>query len=119
MRQNANSHGEWRSLVAHSAGGRAVAGSNPVSPIQRLGSHSRDKPASPRTFANSVDYPLKGPAYLRSSTHELPDLVIALHGPPSQPIEIDADGGSTRSTEACGCDSRSPRRAPRQSGKVA
>ena len=25
--------GEWRSLVAHSAGGRAVAGSNPVSPI--------------------------------------------------------------------------------------
>ena len=27
------SHGEWRSLVAHPAGGRAVAGSNPVSPI--------------------------------------------------------------------------------------
>ena len=26
-------HGEWRSLVAHSAGGRAVAGSNPVSPM--------------------------------------------------------------------------------------
>jgi hypothetical protein len=24
--------GEWRSLVAHPAGGRAVAGSNPVSP---------------------------------------------------------------------------------------
>ena len=33
MRQNALSHGEWRSLVAHSAGGRAVAGSNPASPI--------------------------------------------------------------------------------------
>ena len=29
------SHGEWRSLVAHPAGGRAVAGSNPVSPMQR------------------------------------------------------------------------------------
>ena len=29
-------HGEWRSLVAHPAGGRAVAGSNPVSPISRL-----------------------------------------------------------------------------------
>src|SRR4051794_2093306 len=27
--------GEWRSLVAHPAGGRAVAGSNPVSPIRR------------------------------------------------------------------------------------
>jgi hypothetical protein len=39
-----------------------------------------------------VDYPLEGPAYLRSSTHQLPDLVIALHGPPSQPIEIDAAG---------------------------
>ncbi len=30
-----DSHGEWRSLVAHPAGGRAVAGSNPVSPIKR------------------------------------------------------------------------------------
>src|ERR1700744_6606930 len=28
-------HGEWRSLVAHPAGGRAAAGSNPVSPIMR------------------------------------------------------------------------------------
>ena len=27
--------GAWRSLVAHSAGGRAVAGSNPVAPITR------------------------------------------------------------------------------------
>ena len=27
-------HGEWRSLVAHPAGGRAAAGSNPVSPIK-------------------------------------------------------------------------------------
>ncbi len=29
-------HGEWRSLVAHPAGGRAVAGSNPVSPTNEL-----------------------------------------------------------------------------------
>jgi hypothetical protein len=29
------SHGEWRSLVAHPAGGRAVAGSNPVSPTPK------------------------------------------------------------------------------------
>ena len=28
-------YGEWRSLVAHPAGGRAVAGSNPVSPTER------------------------------------------------------------------------------------
>ena len=28
-------HGEWRSLVAHPAGGRAVAGSNPVSPMSK------------------------------------------------------------------------------------
>jgi hypothetical protein len=39
-----------------------------------------------------VDYPLEGPAYLRSSSHKLPDLVVALHGPPSQPIELDAAG---------------------------
>jgi len=39
-----------------------------------------------------VDYTLEGPAYLRSSSHKLPDLVVALHGPPSQPIEVDAAG---------------------------
>jgi hypothetical protein len=37
-----------------------------------------------------LDYPLEGPIYLRSSSHELPDAVAALRGPPSQPIEIDA-----------------------------
>ena len=36
-------HGEWRSLVAHPAGGRAVAGSNPVSPI-------RESPAFDEAF---------------------------------------------------------------------
>jgi hypothetical protein len=36
--------------------------------------------------------PLKGPVYLRSSSHQLPDLVVALHGPPSLPIEIDLAG---------------------------
>jgi uncharacterized repeat protein (TIGR01451 family) len=39
-----------------------------------------------------VDYTLEGPAILRSSSHQLPDLVIALHGPPSQPIAVDAVG---------------------------
>jgi hypothetical protein len=39
-----------------------------------------------------VDYPLEGPAILRSSDNKLPDLVMALHGPPSQPIEVDAVG---------------------------
>jgi hypothetical protein len=39
-----------------------------------------------------LDYPLKGAAYLRSSTHKLPDLVFALRGPPSQPIAFDAAG---------------------------
>jgi hypothetical protein len=36
-----DSHGEWRSLVAHPAGGRAVAGSNPVSPIGTKGPQRR------------------------------------------------------------------------------
>jgi hypothetical protein len=39
-----------------------------------------------------LDYPLEGPVYLRSSTHELPDVVAAVHGPPSQPIEIESAG---------------------------
>ncbi len=39
-----------------------------------------------------LDYTLTGNAYLRSSSHKLPDLVIALHGPPSQPIAIELDG---------------------------
>jgi hypothetical protein len=39
-----------------------------------------------------LDYALEGPVYLRSSDHELPDLVLALHGPPSQPVEFDAVG---------------------------
>ncbi|HET7052645.1 MAG TPA: hypothetical protein VFI09_01860 [Solirubrobacterales bacterium] len=39
-----------------------------------------------------LDYPLVGPAYLRSSNHKLPDLVLALHGPPSQPVAFELDG---------------------------
>jgi hypothetical protein len=39
-----------------------------------------------------LDQPLRGPVYLRSSNHKLPDLVAALKGPASQPIEIDLDG---------------------------
>jgi hypothetical protein len=35
-----------------------------------------------------LDQPLEGPVYLRSSSNLLPDLVIALKGPPSQPIEV-------------------------------
>jgi hypothetical protein len=38
------------------------------------------------------DEPFKGIVYLRSSTHPLPDLVVALKGPDSLPIEIDLDG---------------------------
>jgi hypothetical protein len=39
-----------------------------------------------------VDYTLSGPAILRSSSHKLPDLVVALHGPPSQPVQADVLG---------------------------
>ncbi len=39
-----------------------------------------------------LDYPLEGNVYLRSSNHKLPDLVVALRGPASQPIAIDAVG---------------------------
>jgi hypothetical protein len=39
-----------------------------------------------------LDQPLKGPVYLRSSDSPLPDLVAALRGPDSQPIEVVLDG---------------------------
>jgi hypothetical protein len=35
-----------------------------------------------------LDGTLAGPVYLRSSSHQLPDLVVALKGPPAQPIEV-------------------------------
>ncbi len=38
------------------------------------------------------DFPLRGPVYLRSSSHLLPDLVVALRGPSTMPIEVNAVG---------------------------
>jgi hypothetical protein len=38
------------------------------------------------------DEPLSGNVYLRSSSHNLPDLVLDLRGPASQPIEIEVTG---------------------------
>jgi hypothetical protein len=45
-----------------------------------------------RAFTPLLDYPVEGPAYLRSSNHKLPDLVLALRGPAYQPIALDAVG---------------------------
>ena len=39
-----------------------------------------------------LDEPLEGPIYLRSSSHELPDVVAALKGPPDKPIEVELAG---------------------------
>lgn len=50
-------------------------------------------PGSVYGYAEAVtpltDQPLRGPVYLRASDHKLPDLVLALRGPVSQPVEID------------------------------
>ncbi len=57
-----------------------------------------------KAFTPLLDQPLEGPVYLRSSSHTLPDLVAALKGPASQPIEIDlagridSKGGGIRTT---------------------
>ncbi len=45
-----------------------------------------------KAFSPLLAYPLEGPVYLRSSSHELPDVVAALKGPAYQPIELDLDG---------------------------
>jgi hypothetical protein len=39
-----------------------------------------------------LGYKLSGNAYLRSSSHPLPDLVVALQGPAWQPVAIELDG---------------------------
>lgn len=39
-----------------------------------------------------IEGPLQGPIYLRSSSHELPDVVAALHGPPDTPVELELAG---------------------------
>jgi hypothetical protein len=39
-----------------------------------------------------LDDPLEGPVYLRSSSNKLPDLVAALKGPSTQPVEVELVG---------------------------
>jgi hypothetical protein len=46
-------HGEWRSLVAHPAGGRAVAGSNPVSPTSEKPANHTYRPRHQERFSPS------------------------------------------------------------------
>ena len=59
-----------------------------------------------RAISPLLDKPVEGPVYLRSSSHELPDLVAALEGPAEQPIaidlvgKIDSVGGGIRTTFA-------------------
>lgn len=45
-----------------------------------------------RAVSPLLDEALQGPVYLRSSNHKLPDLVAALKGPPSLPIEFNLAG---------------------------
>jgi hypothetical protein len=43
-------------------------------------------------YSPLLDYPVQGPVYLRSSSHELPDLVAVVRGPDAHPIEVNAVG---------------------------
>jgi hypothetical protein len=45
-----------------------------------------------RAWSPLLDQPLQGPVYLRSSDNVLPDLVAALRGPDSLPIEVELAG---------------------------
>ncbi len=71
--------GEWRSLVAHPAGGRAVAGSNPVSPIGwclAKASKHRRKPPKTRGSAWGPQRRIRarrmGRAAVRQRGHDVP-----------------------------------------------
>jgi len=45
-----------------------------------------------KAFSPLLDYPLQGPVYLRSSSHQLPDTVLSLHGPAHQPLSFEVPG---------------------------
>lgn len=45
-----------------------------------------------RVWTPLLDEPAEGPVYLRSSNHNLPDLVVALKGPPSAAVEAELVG---------------------------
>jgi hypothetical protein len=57
-----------------------------------------------RAISPLLDYAVEGPIYLRSSTHQLPDVVARLRGPESHPIEtvvaahVDSIQGGLRTT---------------------
>ena len=77
----------------------------PTSAPSAPGSSSPPTPARPASIYGTasattplLDYPLTGNVYLRSSTHQLPDLVADLNGPATQPIEI-ALAGKTDSVK--------------------
>ena len=40
-------------------------------------------------FTPILDQPVEGPVFLRSSDNNLPDVVLALHGPPSLPVHVE------------------------------
>ncbi len=45
-----------------------------------------------RAYSPLIDGPATGPVYLRSSNHKLPDLVVALKGPPSAQVDAELVG---------------------------
>jgi hypothetical protein len=45
-----------------------------------------------KAWSPLVDEPAEGPVYLRSSDHNLPDLVVALKGPPSAEVDFNLVG---------------------------
>ena len=47
---------------------------------------------SARATTPILDEPAEGPVYLRSSNHKLPDLVMALKGPPSAAVNVEVVG---------------------------
>jgi hypothetical protein len=104
------SHPKLQAILRGRAGDANIAGASVVLPhsefldqahirtvCTRVQFAARSCPAaSIYGFASAktplFDRPLQGPVYLRSSSHTLPDLVAALRGPDTQPIEVNLSG---------------------------
>src|SRR6266516_3512993 len=107
---NRGSHPRLKAVVKMPKGGANIAGASVALPRSEFLDQGHIKTVCTRVqftahqcpagsvYGHAVaktplfDTPLEGPVYLRSSSHNLPDLVAVLKGPASEPVEVDLDG---------------------------
>jgi hypothetical protein len=103
-------HPKFKATLKARSGGANIAGASVALPHSEFLDQAHIKtvctrvqfaqgecpPGSVYGFAKAItplfDEPLQGPVYLRSSSHQLPDLVAVLRGPASRPVQVELAG---------------------------